>query len=102
MRGITLMWTRAPRLAVAMAVAAMAAPVLFARAEQQAPPQAQKPPGFRSSVDLVRGDVSVVDNKGMTVRGPGGDGFRAFRAGRQRRVGTAAVGTYDPPPTGGP
>ena len=76
------MWTRAPRLAVAMAVAAMAAPVLFARAEQQAPPQAQKPPVFRSSVDLVRVDVSVVDTKGMPVLGLGVDDFKVFLDGR--------------------
>jgi VWFA-related protein len=95
------MWTRAPRLAVAMAVAAMAAPVLFARAEQQAPPQAQKPPVFRSSVDLVRVDVSVVDNKGMPVLGLGVDDFKVFLDGRERRVVTAEMVTFDPPSTGG-
>jgi VWFA-related protein len=93
------MWTRAPRLAVAVAVAALAAPVVLARA-QQAPPQTQKPPVFRSSVDLVRVDVSVVDAKGMPVLGLGVDDFKAFLDGRERRVVTAEMVTFDPPSTG--
>ena len=94
------MWTRVPRLAVGVAVAALAAPVLLARA-QQAPPQTQRPPVFRSSVDLVRVDVSVVDNaKGTPVLGLGVDDFKAFLDGRERRVVTAEMVTFDPPSTG--
>ena len=93
------MWTKAPRVAVAVAVAAMAAPVLLGRA-QQAAPQTQKPPVFRSSVDLVRVDVSVVDNKGLPVLGLGVDDFKAFLDGRERRVVTAEMVTFDPPSTG--
>ena len=92
------MWTRSSRLAVAVAVAACAAPVVLARAPQ-ATPQTQKPV-FRSSVDLVRVDVSVVDPKGMPVLGLGVDDFKAFLDGRERRVVTAEMVTFDPPSSG--
>ena len=99
MRGINVMTIRIPRVAVAIAVAVIAAPVIFARA-QQAPPQTQKPPVFRSSVDLVRVDVSVVDGKGMPLLGLGVDDFKVFLDGRERRVVTAEMVTFDPPSTG--
>lgn len=86
------------RLAIAAAVTAFATPVVLVRA-QQAPPQTQKPV-FRSSVDLVRVDVSVVDGKGMPVLGLGVDDFKAFLDGRERRVVTAEMVAFDPPSSG--
>ena len=94
------MLPNAPRFAVALAVTAMVAPVLLARA-QQAPPQTQKQAVFRSSVDLVRVDVSVVDNaKGTPVLGLGVDDFKVFLDGRERRVVTAEMVTFDPASAG--
>lgn len=71
-----------PLLAVA---AATAAPLRAGQAQQQPAP----PPAFRSSVDLVPVDVSVIAGDGKPVAGLKAEDFSLTVDGRPRRVASA-------------
>jgi VWFA-related protein len=73
---------------VKSATRGLAAVALFALGETAA---AQDPPAatFRSSIDLVRVDVSVLDREGRPIRGMTADDFALTVDGKPRRVVTA-------------
>src|SRR5688500_15486758 len=66
-------------------LAAIAILALGGRAAAQDPPAAT----FRSSIDLVRVDVSVLDREGRPIRGLAADDFDLTVDGKPRRVVTA-------------
>src|SRR5688572_1690171 len=59
-------------------------------AQQPAEPQAgAQPPTFRSGVELVSVDVSVIDRQGQPLRGLGPGDFTVTVAGQPRRIVSA-------------
>lgn len=99
--------TVAPRLAVAVAILVAAAGVwMSADQQQQQPPpppppqtQQQQPPTFRTEVDVIRLDVSVLDKNRRPVRGLKPEEFRVFENGKpQRIVAVSEVETVDHDP----
>ena len=56
---------------------------------------AQQQPTFRSTVDVIRVDVQVVDSSGRPMRGLGTDSFEVEIDGRKRRVISADLVEHD-------
>ena len=81
-------------LGAAVALCAPSAPVVAQQqTQQQAPPQTQAPV-FRSTVELVRVDVSVVTKDGVPVLGLGVDDFEVWLDGRKRRIVSAELESF--------
>lgn len=72
------------RAAIVLSLGLVAAGAVSIRAEQQA-----QTPAFRSSVDLVPVDVSVIAGDGKPVSGLKADDFSLTVDGRQRRIASA-------------
>ncbi len=75
---------RVPSMVTASLLLLGGAPLLSA---QQAP--AEPPPQFRSGVEVVNVDVSVLDKQGLPIRGLSASDFTVTVAGEPRRVVTA-------------
>lgn len=97
--------TRMPQLTRAGLLAAFTIPISLAvlTAQQATPPVDQaRPPQFRSGIDLVQVDVSVLDRGRRPVRGIGQSEFTVLENGKpQEIVAFQAVDMPDalPPPT---
>ena len=76
------------RLTLAFGVSMLAAANLCAAGQ---PPAGQKPPTFRSGLDVIAVDVQVVDHDGAPVPGLGPDKFEVTINGRKRRVLSAEL-----------
>ena len=84
------------RLAIVLAAASVAAGTVTARGRQDAP----QAPTFRSAVDLVPVDVSIIDKSGRPVSGLEAGDFVLTIDGRPRKIATAqyiAAGDAEPP-----
>ncbi len=68
---------------------------------RQSPAQAQAPPVFRASVDLVQVDVSVLDRAGRPVEGLAAADFSILESGKPQEV-AAFVAISVPEPERGP
>lgn len=98
--------TRMPQPTRAGLLAALTIPISIAvlTAQQAAPPPAEqtRPPQFRSGIDLVQVDVSVLDRERRPVRGIAQSEFTVLENGKpQEIVAFQAVDMPDalPPPT---
>ena len=76
------------RLTLAFGALMLGAAPLCAAGQQ---PEGQKPPTFRSSLDVIAVDVQVVDRTGMPVPGLEPDKFEVTINGRRRRVLSAQL-----------
>src|SRR3954466_7406859 len=71
-------------------------------AAQDQPPTPAPTPTFRSSVDLVPGDVNIVDRTGKPVTGLESKDFVLTIDGRPRRIASAQYVPATEPPGGPP
>jgi VWFA-related protein len=94
----SLLRVSAGSLACAALVTLSGAGGAAARAQSQ---EAAQAPVFRSGVDLVAIDVSVVDKSGAPVRSLTADRFTVTVDGRPRRVISAELVDHSPPPEPG-
>ena len=78
--------------------AAIGGPVVRAHVQKPQAPAINQAPVFESGVDLVAIDVNVVDKTGTPVRSLNADQFLVTIDGRPRRVVSAEVVDYSPPP----
>jgi VWFA-related protein len=86
--------TRTVVIAAIVALSSLA-PLAFEASPQQAP---QKPPTFRSHVDIVRVDVVVRDKNGQVVRGLTKDDFTVIEDGKAQNVATFGYEELDTAP----
>ena len=92
------MLLRITSVSVLGAAIALCAPLVSLSARQQPPQQA---PVFRSTVELVRVDVSVVSHDGgAPILGLGVDDFEVWLDGRKRRVVSAELESFAHDPAG--
>lgn len=86
--------TRAARAVVATSFALLVPAGAPAAAAGQAAPEQQAAPTFRSALDLVTADVTVIDGDGRPVQGLTAADFTLTVDGRPRKVSTAEYVAY--------
>lgn len=86
------------RPALLAAAFAMLVAVPSAQQKPAAAPAGQRPPVFRSGVDLVQIDVAVIDADGLPVRGLKKEDFALFDRLVKQEIAVFAEKSHEPPP----